>query len=76
VKLPRLRATRERRALSQRELADLAGVSRTTIVSLEQGADSPFPSTVRKLARALGVEPHELMEPEPAPGQQMALAAV
>jgi transcriptional regulator with XRE-family HTH domain len=75
VKLPRLRATRERRALSQRELADMAGVSRTTIVSLEQGADSPFPSTIRKLARALGVAPDELMEPEATPGQVMAALA-
>ena len=61
MKLPRLRTLRERQALTQRELADLAGVSRTTIVTLEQGADSPYPSTVRKLARALGVAPAELM---------------
>ena len=61
MKLPRLRTLRERQALTQRELADLAGVSRTTIVTLEQGADSPYPSTVRKLARALGVTPAELM---------------
>ena len=64
MKLARLRAIRQRRALTQRELAELAGVSLTTIVGLEHGADSPFPSTIRRLARALDVAPDELMGPE------------
>ena len=61
VSLPRLKETRERRALSQRELSKLAGVSRVTIVRLEAGGEDPFPTTVRKLADALKVEPDELM---------------
>ncbi len=64
VKLPRLRAVRERRALSQRELAELAGVSRVTVIRIESGLDDPYPSTVRKLANALGVEPSDLMAAE------------
>lgn len=61
--LPQLKAIRERRALSQRELSKLAGVSRVTIVRLEAGGEDPFPTTVRKLATALSVDPAELMEP-------------
>ena len=63
VKLTRLRALRERKALTQDELADLAGVSRQTVVKIEGGLE-PRPSTVRKLAKALGVQPHELMTPD------------
>jgi transcriptional regulator with XRE-family HTH domain len=63
VSLPQLRNIRERRALSQRELSALSGVSRMTIVRLEAGGEDPFPTTVRKLAQALNVDPAELMEP-------------
>jgi transcriptional regulator with XRE-family HTH domain len=66
VKLARLRALRDRQALSQRDLAERAGVSPTTVARIECGQLEPRPSTVRKLARALGVEPEALMEPEPA----------
>lgn len=62
VKLPRLKELRERKALSQADLSRLAKVSRPTIVRLEAGFDLPYPSTVRKLAEALGVEPGVLME--------------
>jgi transcriptional regulator with XRE-family HTH domain len=55
-----LRAIRERRSLSLAELAEKAGVSKHTIYRLEHGAPEPFPSTVRKLAEALGVEPDDL----------------
>ena len=65
VKLTRLRAARERRALTQGELAVKAGVSRQTVVKIERGIE-PRPPTIRKLARALGVEPADLMEPEAA----------
>jgi transcriptional regulator with XRE-family HTH domain len=61
ISLPRLKEIRLRRALSQRELSARADVSRVTIVRLEAGGESPFPSTVRKLADALNVEPDELM---------------
>ena len=57
----RLREWRRRRALSQAELAARAGVTKATVVNLEQpGRRTPHPRTVRKLAAALGIEPHEL----------------
>lgn len=59
MQVPRLKEHRKRRALSQQELADLARLSRTTIIKLEAGRDA-WPQTVRKLARALKVDPSEL----------------
>lgn len=52
-----LRAARTRAALSQRELAERAGLSERAISDLERGARrKPYPSTVRNLAEALGLE--------------------
>ena len=51
----RTRNLRLERALSQQELADRADVHRNVIISLEQGIRLARPSTVRKVARALGV---------------------
>jgi transcriptional regulator with XRE-family HTH domain len=61
VKLLRLRGVRERKALSQRELAERSGVNRVTIARIEAGLQEPHPRTTRRLAEALGVEPAELM---------------
>jgi transcriptional regulator with XRE-family HTH domain len=59
-----LRALRQDRALSQRDLARLAGVTQSTVNRLEVGHQSAYPATVRKLARALGVEPRALYGPD------------
>ena len=59
--LHRLREYRERNALSQDELATRAGVTRTTVVRLEQRKTGAQPGTLRKLARALSVKPEELL---------------
>ncbi len=53
----RLREIRQRRALSLRDLGALSGVAYDTIHGIETGQQQPRPSTVRKLADALGVEP-------------------
>jgi len=53
-----------------RDLAALAGVGYVTIWRLEQGRPAEL-RTIRKLAEALKVEPHELMEPAEQ-GQQEA----
>ena len=54
---------RTRLALSQDDLAEAAGVGRATIARGERG--QPIrPSSVRKLAKALGVKPWDL---QPAP---------
>jgi transcriptional regulator with XRE-family HTH domain len=55
-----LREFRSRRSLSQQELADLAGVSRTTVLKAESGKQQPRPKTLRKLARVLKIDPSEL----------------
>ena len=58
----RLRELRERAILTVRELSEYSGVSEDTITKIENGHRVGRPSTVRKLAKALGVEPHELRE--------------
>jgi transcriptional regulator with XRE-family HTH domain len=63
VKLTRLKDVRQRKALTQQQLAERAGVNRVTIARIETGKDEPFPTTLRKVADALGVEPEELLEP-------------
>ena len=58
----RLRQARERRVLTQEDLSQLAGVTEATISRMENGKSGPTrPSTVRKLAEALGVEPGWLL---------------
>lgn len=47
--------------MSQEELAARSGVARDTISKLETGRRRAYPSTVRKLAGGLGVEPQMLM---------------
>ncbi len=59
----KLRRVRDERLLSQRELAEKAGLSPTTILKLEAGrVTDPHPRTVRKLAQALDAEARELLE--------------
>jgi transcriptional regulator with XRE-family HTH domain len=58
----KLRALREARFLSHRDLAKRANVSPTTVLNLEAGRVEAQRRTVRKLAEALGVGPAELVE--------------
>ncbi len=58
----KLRQLREARILSLRELEAESGVSYNTIWFIEAGRRKrTHPSTIRKLAAALGVEPQELL---------------
>lgn len=60
----RLRALRQERMLSQRDLAEAIGSVQAVISELELGKRRARPRTVRKLAAALGVEPRELVKEE------------
>lgn len=64
----RLRELRTAAGLSQEALANLAGIRQATVSGLETGrtrrVDLP---ALERLAKALGVEPHQLFETVPAP---------
>lgn len=64
---PLLRGLRERAALSQEDLAKLAGVSRATVADLEGRKRPARPSTLRKVAQGLGVEVTDLYEEHEVP---------
>ena len=57
----RLKELRIRRALTQEELAQAAGIGKNTVNRLERDLTEPRPPTLRKLARALDVDPAELV---------------
>ncbi len=59
-RLTSLKKERQRRRLTQMELAEISGVNRTTITRLERGATRASPVTMSKLARALKVKPSAL----------------
>ncbi len=57
----KVRAARERAFLSKRELAEKAGLDRSTVGRIEDGVTEVYPRTIRKLAKALDVDPTELL---------------
>jgi transcriptional regulator with XRE-family HTH domain len=59
-----LRAARERALLTQEELGAQAGVQPLTISRIETDKVEPRYSTIRKIAKALGVDPAELLPKE------------
>jgi transcriptional regulator with XRE-family HTH domain len=58
----RLRSLRKERLLTQVELSKMTGVAQDSISSLETGKREAHPGTIRKLAKALDVEPTELIK--------------
>jgi transcriptional regulator with XRE-family HTH domain len=60
--LSRLKEHRQRRGLTQMELAKLSDVGRATIAAIEGGKRTRVhPATRRRLAKALKVKPEELL---------------
>jgi transcriptional regulator with XRE-family HTH domain len=57
-----LRALRERRKLTQTQLAGVLGVSQRTVSAYELGEVDPGASTVAALADGLGTRPDALFE--------------
>ena len=61
MNVQRLRALRQQRVLTLRELEERSGVAYNTIWHLENGKREAQPRTIRKLAEALKVDPEELV---------------
>ena len=59
-----LKWVREDRLMTQAELAEAADIAPSTLVRIENDQVEPRFSTIRKLARALNVEPKELTRKE------------
>ncbi len=60
VPLPGLRELRRRRGLSQREVAEMAGVMQDTISQLETERRGAYPRTIKRLCSALQATPEDL----------------
>ena len=61
----KVRAAREERFLSQRELADRASINHNTVWRIEGGGPvEVHPRTIRKIAEALSVDPATLTPEE------------
>ena len=58
----RIRKFREARKLSQKELAQLVGVSNSRISNWEQGINRPDADILVSLCKALAVSPSELLD--------------
>lgn len=56
-----LRGFRQRAVMSQEQLARKSGVARDTISKLEMGRRKAYPTTIRKLAAGLEVDPRMLV---------------
>jgi transcriptional regulator with XRE-family HTH domain len=62
VDAAKLRRLRQHALMTQIALCDASGVSRDTVSRLEKGKGGAHPETIKKLGRALGVDPRELLE--------------
>ncbi len=60
--MDRLAELRESQALTLRDLAERSGVDANTINQVELGHRKPRPSTLRKLARGLGIDVRDFFE--------------
>jgi transcriptional regulator with XRE-family HTH domain len=60
----KLRRLRKQRVMLIADLARESGVHRNIISKLESGKGGAYPETIRKLAKALGVESRELVKVE------------
>ena len=56
-----LKVVRTRRLLTQVQLAEKSGVNQVTIARIERNQVDPRFSTMRRLAKALDVDPTELL---------------
>ncbi len=59
-----VKRARKRALLTQGELAEKAGIGQTTLNRIEKGHTGPHFRTIRKIAKALGVDAKELIPEE------------
>jgi transcriptional regulator with XRE-family HTH domain len=57
-----LKKVREQRGISQEKLADIMEMHRNTVALLERGQRNPSLETIKKLAKALRVDPGKFFE--------------
>jgi transcriptional regulator with XRE-family HTH domain len=57
----KLRNLRDEKLLTSQQLAELAGLSRDVVYRLENGKSGAHQTSIKKIARVLGVEPKELL---------------
>jgi transcriptional regulator with XRE-family HTH domain len=67
----RLRAVRQLRRLTLREVAEAAGVSESFVSQLERGRSSASVATLQRLAAAVGIEISDLFAAEPQAGPRV-----
>jgi transcriptional regulator with XRE-family HTH domain len=67
VSVSELAKIRRSKGFTQRSLAELADMSPSSIYEIEVGRRKPNPSTLRRLAAALGVQVVDLLEEEERP---------
>ncbi len=70
--MDRLAELRESQALTLRDLAERSGVDANTINQVELGHRKPRPSTLRKLARGLGIDVRDFFEEPTLAGKAKA----
>ena len=59
-----IKQRRKQLRLTQAELAQKAGLTPAAVARIERNEAEPRMTTLRKLAEALGIEPHELVKGE------------
>jgi len=64
VKHMNIKLEREKKLLTQQQLADLVGVDRTLISKIESGVSSPSVATAKKIAAVLGFDWTRFFEDE------------
>ena len=60
--MARLEQVRRQKLLSQRDLAEKAGIAKSTVFLIEAGRTKPRLSVMRRICEALGVAPDEIDE--------------
>jgi len=71
----RVRDLREARAMTQAELGDAIGVTRHTIIAIEQGRYSPSLESAFRIARLFGLGVEDVFGWTDEPRQRRTLAA-